>query len=141
MGCFHSIGCPSEWGRLATQPEWKVKPVSIQLVAPASGAELLIQGAYSNGFLFPFNWLPQRVGPRRPIREEFSRPLFPFNWLPQRVGPPINDRGTHCYALFPFNWLPQRVGPSLNPFAAGRCSGFHSIGCPSEWGRFGAIKA
>ena len=41
---------------------------------------------------------------------------------------------------FPFNWLPQRVGPlrwiTPNPTFLG----FHSIGCPSEWGRRGVDR-
>ncbi len=38
---------------------------------------------------------------------------------------------------FPFNWDPQRVGTiilSVSDILGDRC--FHSIGIPSEWGRF-----
>ena len=41
MSRFHSIGCPSEWGRFNKQAD----------VLGLAGAQ------------FPFNWLPQRVGP------------------------------------------------------------------------------
>ena len=115
--CFHSIGCPSEWGLLVSIGVFALTLVSIQLVAPASGArsshpqrkrpmDVSIQlvapasGAYPILYrtdpdynTFPFNWLP-------------------FNWLPQRVGP-VNPN-QYCdrrFYVFPFNWLPQRVGP------------------------------
>ena len=83
---FHSIGCPSEWGV----------------------ASIHLDGATYD--VFPFNWLPQRVGRDTTAPSKRDRILFPFNWLPQRVGRDLKIT----------DWIAR--------------SRFHSIGCPSEWG-------
>ena len=161
VSSFHSTDCPSEWGALNESfmllssnrfPfNWLPQrvgllgrfherigllPVSIQLIAPASGA--LSEYLNTNNLqLFPFNWLPQRVGLDLVLTRSFTvdeLKLFPFNWLPQRVGPNFESNlrvyracfhSTDCpsewghdflssYKVmiikFPFNWLPQRVG-------------------------------
>ena len=88
VSSFHSIGCPSEWGPRTSNSSWKWSRVSIQLVAPASGAISEISCDPPIDLIkFPFNWLPQRVGPWSVLAAYSLKARFPFNWLPQRVGP------------------------------------------------------
>ena len=108
---FHSIGCPSEWGRrIFFQRPKDTFVVSIQLVAPASGASHL------------------RIPPVVVV-------WFPFNWLPQRVGllSCSHRLGSKITVSI------QLVAPASGAFMAGGSKVqaeicFHSIGCPSEWG-------
>ena len=85
---------------------------------------------------FPFNWLPQRVGLQYQMISTMTLPgQFPFNWLPQRVGLEIKEDLDFKFFPFPFNWLPQRVGLCLY-YIKTKSSiwSFHSTDCPSEWG-------
>ena len=60
--CFHSIGFPSEWGRLETKSIAFHQPSFHSIGFPSEW------GQHSSSFLllihlwFPFNWFPQRVG-------------------------------------------------------------------------------
>jgi hypothetical protein len=104
---FHSIGCPSEWGRSEgvrrkiyyhrfpfnwvpprvgpaklwmKNSKWLLRFVSIQLGAPASGAQVTkllykkVPGLRGQG-KFPFNWVPQRVGPPGNSPDSWHRKL------------------------------------------------------------------
>ena len=55
---FHSTDCPSEWGLaylVSIVDNLKKALVSIQLIAPASGAPDLLAVAEGRTALFPFN--------------------------------------------------------------------------------------
>ena len=156
--CFHSIGCPSEWGATSTRPQNTHGKVSIQLVAPASGAvglalqkwlfirfhsigcpsewgACLIQ-LHGRFIEFPFNWLPQRVGRSKPCHYKRMSTAFPFNWLPQRVGRDElalfhpGQMRVSIQLVAPASGATEKVTP---PMALSQRR-FHSIGCPSEWG-------
>jgi len=134
--------------------------VSIQLVAPASGAFTLEYCYPGEKVEFPFNWLPQRVGP--PMFQGGSinnvsgfhsigcpsewghdtqglviegLTLFPFNWLPQRVGPRfVCNRRRRIEHVSIQLVAPASGAPRLSPLSPRLNPSFHSIGCPSEWG-------
>ena len=92
---------------------FSISLVSIQLVAPASGAAR----KRHHGDLL------------RIVSIQLVAPASGALVLQQMIDNPADF-------MFPFNWLPQRVGPeTVYVIQRGEVLSFHSIGCPSEWGR------
>ena len=115
---FHSTDCPSEWGQTVTLNLEKlgVDLVSIQLIAPASGAPRQRHK----------HWHPRTIAC-------FHSTDCPSEWGPVRYP----SQTHHAAARFHSTDCPQRVGPVRHEtkYVARRSHPrFHSTDCPSEWG-------
>ena len=115
---FHSTDCPSEWGIcIAVVMAWICHyTVSIQLIAPASGAlksKQFHQGAKP--------WLVsiQLIAPASGAKVYKACKLEGLQDVSIQLIAPASGALTglsESYPLlFPFNWLPQRVGLCLKP--------------------------
>ena len=145
--CFHSTDSPSEWGPGRTytaSEELDNALVSIQLIAPASGAHVTnirivgsIGGFHSTDC--PSEWGPSIDAPPGVSSTTcFHSTDCPSEWglvsqSPTRLGSPENSfHSTDC----PSEWGLDREkldGVKHNP-------SFHSTDCPSEWGQQALIE-
>ena len=76
---FHSTDCPSEWGQAAEAAKAKVlKDVSIQLIAPASGASRR-RDSIPNFFTVSIQLIAPASGAEGCTYDLELEALFPFN--------------------------------------------------------------
>ena len=111
---FHSIVCPSEWGPGSSLHGTRPRCLCFHsIVCPSEwGPDLPKRLEALNQYLFPFNCLPQRVGPHPQL-----------NPLPVRISSPVRDGSPKSppnlpsiFTKKPLKPLPSKASTDLTNF-------------------------